>query len=61
MMRKTAEGKSLVSLTLATIFNGLTVVLVPLIGLVSDQVEKASVPELNGEAYHVDEHKFEDA
>ena len=60
-MRKTTEGKSLIPLTLATIFNGVTVVLVPLIGLGSDQVKKASVPEHNVEAYHVDEHKFEDA
>ena len=35
--------------------------LVPLIGLGSDQVEKATIPEHNVHAYHCDEHKFEDA
>mmetsp|Transcript_15257 Transcript_15257/g.32288 ORF Transcript_15257/g.32288 Transcript_15257/m.32288 type:complete len:100 (+) Transcript_15257:682-981(+) len=35
--------------------------MVPLVGLGSDQVEKAWSIENNVEAYHVDEHKFGDA
>ena len=38
-----------------------TVILVPLIGLRSDQVVKPSVPEHNVEAYHIDEYKGQDA
>ena len=60
-MRKTADSKSLVPLTLAAIFRGVTIVLVPLVGLGSDQVDKANVTHHNVFAYHVDEHKFEDA
>ena len=61
MIRKTADGKSLVPLTVAAIRRGVNVVLVPLIGLGSDQVEKASIPGQNYEAYHFDEHKYNDA
>ena len=40
---------------------GVTLVLVPLHGLGSDQVEKATVPEHRIEAYYVDEHKYGNA
>ena len=61
IVQPTANGKSLVPLTIATIRRGVTIVLVPLIGLGSDQVEKATVLDHNVEAYHIDEHKQLDA
>ena len=57
LIRRTADGKSLVPLTVATIRRGIAIILVPLIGLGSDQVEKAIVVDHNVEAYHADEHK----
>ena len=57
VIRRTADGKSMVPLTVATIRHGIAVILVPLIGLGTDQVEKAIVLEHNAEAYHIDEHK----
>ena len=60
-MCKTVEGKPLVPLTLALISRGVTIVIVPLVGLGSDEVEKANMPEPNIEAHHAEEHKFEDA
>ena len=35
--------------------------MVPLIGLGSDQVAKAMFIKANAEAYHIDEHKYDDA
>ena len=61
MIRKTADGKSLVQLASSVIMRGVTITLVPLVGLGSDQVEKAVVIEKNVEGYHVDEHKYSDA
>ena len=61
MVRKTADGKSLVQLASSVIMRGVTITLVPLVGLGSDQVEKATVVEKNVEGYHVDEHKYADA
>ena len=54
---KTAEGKSLCPLTVAAMRRGVAIILVPLIGLGSDQVAKASRADHNIEAYHIDEHK----
>ena len=48
---KTDDRKSLVPLTLIAVCQGVTIVLiVPLIGLNSKQVDKASMPENNLEA-----------
>ena len=60
-MRRTADGKSLVSQTIAFFRCGVAVFLVPLVGLGSDQVGKATWIEHNVEAYHADEHKKSDA
>ena len=54
---KCADGKSLCPLTLAGMLRGVTLVLVPLVGLGSDQVSKAENPNHNFEAYHIDEHR----
>jgi len=61
LVRKTADGKSLVPLTVALLRPGISITLVPLHGLGSDQVEKSNIPELGVEAYYVDEHKRSDA
>ena len=58
---RTADGKSLVPLTTAILRRGITIVLVPLVGLGSDQVDKATVLEHGVKAYHIDEHKKKDA
>ena len=58
--RKTSDGKSLV-VQLASFFRkGVTFYLEPLLGLASDQVDRATVEEHSMEAYHVDEHRKED-
>ena len=54
---KTGYGKSLVPLTVASIRKGVSVTLVPLIGLGTDQVAKAMSVDKGMEAYHVDEHR----
>ena len=41
LIHKTGEGKSLVIITTAAMLRGVTIVMVPLIGLGSDQVNKA--------------------
>ena len=61
LVRRTADGKSLVPLTVSVLRRGITLVLVPLHGLGSDQVDKATVPAHGIEAYYVDEHKFSHA
>ena len=53
----TAGGKTLILLTVALIRPKVSLVLVPLLGLGSDQVEKATVHKHNVKAYHVDEHR----
>ena len=58
---KTAVGKSLCPLTAAAMRRKVSIFLVPLIGLGSDQVSKASRPDHNIEAYHIDEHHGIDA
>ena len=44
----------------ATVKHRVTVILVPLDGLGSDQGAKSVVSDHNIEAYHVDEHKSQD-
>ena len=61
LIRRTADGKSLVPLTVSLLRGGVTLTLVPLHGLGSDQVDKASVPEHGIEAYYLDKHKFGNA
>ena len=61
LIRRTADGKSLVPLTVSVLRGGITLILVPLHGLGSDQVDKATVPEHGIVAYYVDEHKCENA
>jgi len=58
---KTGSGKSAIPLTISTLRRGITVVLVPLLGLGSDQVTKSHGVGGNIESYHVDEHQGEDA
>jgi hypothetical protein len=60
LISKTGSGKSAVPLTIATLRCGITIVLVPLLGLGSDQVKKASREERGISAYHVDEHRGAD-
>ena len=61
LVRKTSDGKSLVPQTIAFFRGGISVTLVPLIGLGCHQADKSSVAEHNLEAYHVDEYHGEDA
>ena len=61
VIRRTADGKSLIPLTVSLIRNGISIVLVPLHGLGSNQVKKANIPEYGVEAHYVDEHKYADA
>ena len=61
LIRRTADGKSLVPLVTSVIKGGVSLVLVPLHGLGSDQVDKATVEEHGVEAYYVDEHRFANA
>ena len=61
LLRATADGKSLVPLTTSIIRTGVTLVLVPLHGLGSDQVDKATVLDHGVEAYYIDEHKKQHA
>ena len=57
----TADGKSLIPQIVGILQPTVCIYLVPLIGLGSDQVERAMVIEQNIEPYHVDKHKNEDA
>jgi len=61
IVRATAEGKSLVPQATAVLRKGVAIIVVPLHGLGSDQVEKANIPDQGIEAYYVDEHKRADA
>jgi superfamily II DNA helicase RecQ len=60
LVRKTGDGKSAVILASATILRGITLVLVPLLGLGCDQVAKAFRLEQRVEAYHLNEHRGPD-
>ena len=61
LIRRTADSKSLVPLTVSILRGRVTLILVPLHGLGSDQVDKATVPEHGVEVYYVDKHKYENA
>ena len=61
VIHRTADGKSLIPHIVGVLRQAVCIYLVPLIGLGSDQVERATVIEHNLELYHVDEHKNEDA
>ena len=58
--RGTADGKSLVPKTLTILRRGIALIMVPLVGLGTDQVEKAYLEEHGIESYHVDELKHHD-
>ncbi len=58
LVRKTGEGKSLVLQGMASIFKGVTILMVPLLGLGSDQAEKTACATATTtiiESYHLDE------
>ena len=57
----TADGKSLIPQIVGILQPTVCIYLVPLIGLGSDQVERATVTKHNIDPYHVDEHRNEDA
>ena len=59
LIRKTGEGKSLVLLGMATALRGITITMVPLLGLGSDQVSKSKRLQRRVESYHVDEFRYE--
>ena len=60
LVRKCGEGKSLVMLGMATMLKGITVVMVPLIGLGSDQANKSKRIAKRVYAYHCDEFRGDD-
>jgi superfamily II DNA helicase RecQ len=60
LIRKTGEGKSAVVLTASTLLRGITLVVVPLLGLGCDQVSKAQRRRHKVEAFHLDENRGED-
>ena len=53
---KTGYGKSLIPLTIASIRKGISISMVSLLGLESDQVSKAMYIKHGAEAYHMNEH-----
>ena len=53
LVRNTADGKLLVPLTVALLRTGISIIIVPLHGLGSKQVEKSNILELGVEAYYV--------
>eukprot|EP00956_Cyclotella_meneghiniana_P023787 scaffold46927_cov56-Cyclotella_meneghiniana.AAC.1 len=57
LVRKTGEGKSLVLIGTATILRGVTVCLVPLLGLGSSQASSSQSKPHRVESYHVDEYR----
>jgi len=60
LIAKTGSGKSAVPLTVGSLLTGITVTMVPLVGLGSDQVNKCSNPDNFIEGYHLDEHRGRD-
>jgi hypothetical protein len=60
LIRKTGEGKSLVLLGTATMLRGVTICLVPLLGLGSSQASKSRSVKHRVEGYHVDEYRDQD-
>jgi len=59
LVAKTGGGKSAVPLTMGTLKSGVTVTLVPLIGLSSNQVTKSRNANHYVEAYHLDKQNTE--
>jgi bloom syndrome protein len=59
MIRRTADGKSLVPLCTAVLRRKVTLIMVPLHGLGSDQVDKSTLQEHNINAYYIDQHTRE--
>jgi hypothetical protein len=57
MIRRTADGKSLVPLCTAVLRRKVTLIMVPLHGLGSDQVDKSTLREKGVNAYYIDQHK----
>ena len=57
MRHRTADGKSLVPLATAVLRRKVSMILVPLHGLGSDQVEKATLREKGVMAYYLDQHR----
>eukprot|EP00956_Cyclotella_meneghiniana_P045819 scaffold386239_cov215-Cyclotella_meneghiniana.AAC.1 len=60
LIRKTGEGKSLVLLGTSTILRGVTVCLVPLLGLGSSHASNSISEPHCVESYHVDEYRDQD-
>ena len=52
---KTGYGKSLIPLAIASMRRGISIVMMPLLGLGTDQVAKAMHVDINIEAWHIDE------
>jgi superfamily II DNA helicase RecQ len=62
LIRKTGEGKSLVMQGMSSMIKGITIVMVPLLGLGSDMESKCTTTaNANVEAYHLDEYRFHHA
>ena len=60
LIRKMGEGKSLIITITLAVNQGITIVIVPLIGLGIDQVNKAINLDQSIEVYHVDENCGDD-
>ena len=58
--QKTASGKTLIVRLASFYRRGISLNLVPLLGLATEQVDRAILAEHNMEGYHCDEHKLED-
>ena len=61
LIRQTGEGKSLVMQGMASMLKGVTIVMVPLLGLGSDLESKCTTTTANVEAYHLDEYRLQHA
>jgi len=61
LIAKTGSGKSAVPLAVGALQSGITLTMVPLVGLGSDQVSKSTNEANFIEAYHLDEHMGTDA
>jgi hypothetical protein len=60
LIAKTSSGKSAIPLTVGTLQTGITLSMVPLVGLGSDQVAKGNNRSRFVEAYHLYEHRGKD-
>jgi superfamily II DNA helicase RecQ len=60
LVAKTGSGKSAVPMTVGSLQMGVTLTMVPLVGLGSDQVNKCQSKEREIEGYHLDENRGED-